>query len=105
MAGMMLSFLDPGNTGRIARISGKDDVRQYLSNLGFVPPDSRFSCAEFHDFRNLHRIRREHPYFEKCHVICCSDAHYLEDIHEPEYQILSGSRKIKDILKALARCE
>lgn len=76
-----------------------------LSNLGFVPPDSRFSCAEFHDFRNLHRIRREHPYFEKCHVICCSDAHYLEDIHEPEYQILSGSRKIKDILKALARCE
>ena len=36
MAGMMLSVLDPGNTGRIARISGKDDVRQYLSNLGFV---------------------------------------------------------------------
>ncbi|HIV53270.1 MAG TPA: PHP domain-containing protein [Candidatus Mediterraneibacter norwichensis] len=76
-----------------------------LSNLGFVPPDSRFSCAEFHDFRNLHRIRREHPYFEKCNVICSSDAHYLEDIHEPEYRILAESRKINDILKALVRCE
>ncbi len=27
-----------------------------LSNLGFVPPDSTFSCAEFHDLKNLHRI-------------------------------------------------
>lgn len=76
-----------------------------LSNLGFVPPDSTFSCAEFHSFRNLHRIRREHPYFEKCSVICSSDAHYLEDIHEPEYQIPAESRKINDILKALTRRE
>ncbi|MDR3766674.1 MAG: FeoA family protein [Butyricicoccus sp.] len=36
MANLMLSFLDPGNTGLITRISGKDEVRQYLSNLGFV---------------------------------------------------------------------
>lgn len=36
MADMMLTFLTPGNTGRIARICGKDDVRQYLANLGFV---------------------------------------------------------------------
>lgn len=33
---MMLTFVDPGCSGRIARISGKDEVRQYLSNLGFV---------------------------------------------------------------------
>ena len=72
-----------------------------LSNLGFVPPDSTFTCAEFHDFQNLHRIRREHPYFEKCSVICCSDAHYLPDIHEPEYQIRAESREISDILTAL----
>lgn len=72
-----------------------------LSNLGFVPPESTFTCAEFHDFGNLHRIRKEHSYFEKCNVICCSDAHYLEDIHEPEYQIWSTGRDIPDILDAL----
>lgn len=74
-----------------------------ISNLGFVPPDSTFTCAEFHDFKNLHRLRQEHPYFEKCNVLCCSDAHYLQDIHEPEYQIFSESRNIPDILHALSR--
>ena len=72
-----------------------------LSNLGFVPPESTFTCAEFHDFKNLHQIRRDHPYFEKCNVICCSDAHYLEDIHEPEYQIYARSRRLADILDSL----
>ena len=74
-----------------------------LSNLGFVPPESTFTCAEFHDFKNLHRIRREHPYFEKCNVICCSDAHYLEDIHEPDYQLFARSRNLPDILDSLCR--
>ena len=72
-----------------------------LSNLGFVPPGSTFTCAEFHDFTNLHRIRKDHPYFETCNVICSSDAHYLEDIHEPEYQLFTRSRQRKDILNAL----
>lgn len=74
-----------------------------LSNLGFIPPDSVFSCAEFHDFRNLHRIRARHSYLNRCNVICCSDAHYLEDIHEPVYQIYARSRRIPDILDALGR--
>ncbi|HJC74623.1 MAG TPA: PHP domain-containing protein [Candidatus Mediterraneibacter faecavium] len=74
-----------------------------LSNLGFVPPGSTFTCAEFHDFKNLHRIRREHPYFENCNVICCSDAHYLQDIHEPEYQLYAKSREISDILETLTK--
>lgn len=73
-----------------------------ISNLGFVPPESTFTCAEFHDFKNLHRIRREHPYFTACNVICCSDAHYLEDIHEPEYQLFAESRSIPDILRAVS---
>lgn len=74
-----------------------------LSNLGFVPPDSTFTCAELHDLKNLHRIMKEHPYFQKCHIICSSDAHYLEDIHEPEYQLFSESRQIKDILRAIEK--
>ena len=72
-----------------------------ISNLGFVPPESTFTCAEFHDFKNLHRLRREDPYFEKCNVVCCSDAHYLGDIHEPEYQLFARSRNIPDILDSL----
>ncbi len=72
-----------------------------LSNLGFVPPDSAFTCAEFHDLKNLHRIQKEHPYFLQCNIISSSDAHYLEDIREPEYQIFSESREIPDILKAI----
>ena len=72
-----------------------------LSNLGFVPPESTFTCAEFHDSKNLHRIRKDHPYFKKCNVICCSDAHYLGDIHEPTHQILAKSRSIEHIFKAL----
>lgn len=74
-----------------------------ISNLGFVPPESTFSCAEFHNFANLHRIRQDHPYFESCNVICCSDAHYLWDISEPRYQLYVKSRSIPDILEALNR--
>ena len=72
-----------------------------LSNLGFVPPDSTFTCAEFHDLKNLHRIQKEHPYFLQCNIISSSDAHYLEDIREPEYQIFSESRESPDILQAI----
>lgn len=74
-----------------------------ISNLGFIPPDSTFTCAEFHDFKSLHRLRKEHPYLETCSVICCSDAHYLQDIHEPDYQIYSASKNISDILNALRK--
>lgn len=33
---MMLTFINPGESGCIARITGKDEMRQFLSNLGFV---------------------------------------------------------------------
>lgn len=72
-----------------------------LSNLGFVPPDSTFTCAEIHDLKNLHKIQKEHPYFLNCNIVSSSDAHYLEDIREPEYQIFAESREIADILKAV----
>ena len=32
-----------------------------LSNLGFVPPDSSFTCAEISTFDHLHQIQKEHP--------------------------------------------
>lgn len=74
-----------------------------LSNLGFVPPDSRFTCAEIKNFDHLHRIQKEHPYFLQCKMLSSSDAHYLEDIHEPDYQIYARSRSVSDILDTLGR--
>lgn len=72
-----------------------------LSNLGFVPPDSTFCCAEIHDFKNLHRIQQEHPYFLNCRMLSSSDAHYLPDIHEPEYQIYPAGKTAADIIAYL----
>lgn len=72
-----------------------------LSNLGFIPPDSRFKCAEIHDMKRLHELKRANPYLENCNILSSSDAHYLQDINEPYYQIISQSREIPDILAAL----
>lgn len=72
-----------------------------LSNLGFVPPDSSFTCAEISTFDHLHQIQKEHPYFLQCKMLSSSDAHYLEDIREPDYQIYAKSQAAKDILEGL----
>ncbi|MFR5601975.1 MAG: PHP domain-containing protein [Lachnospiraceae bacterium] len=72
-----------------------------ISNLGFVPPDSRFRTAEVKDLKNLHRLRKEHPYLNECRIISNSDAHYLQDIHEPDLTILVEEKTIEGILQAL----
>lgn len=73
-----------------------------LSNLGFIPPESVFRCAEVRDLANLHRLKKAHPYLGSCRILSNSDAHYLWDISEPDLQICSLSREIPDILAALA---
>lgn len=55
-----------------------------ISNLGFIPPESEFVTAEVKDLSKLHALKKAHPYLEHCRIISNSDAHYLEDIHEPE---------------------
>ena len=74
-----------------------------LSNLGFIPPDSRFAVAEFARLSNLHRLRKEHPYLDTCNVICNSDAHYLQDIHEPEFTLVVEEVSAEGVLDALVR--
>lgn len=54
-----------------------------MANLGFIPPDSQFKTAEVKDLRQLHRLKKAHPYLEGCRIVSDSDAHYLEHIHEP----------------------
>lgn len=72
-----------------------------IANLGFVPPDSHFTCAELKDLSRLPELRGENPYLNHCHIISNSDAHYLEHIHEPEFAIDAAENTAKAILEAL----
>lgn len=73
-----------------------------ISNLGFVPEDSQFAAAELHDMGNLHRLKRQNPYLEGCRILVDSDAHYLEDIREPEFTIEVPERSARAVLEVLS---
>lgn len=72
-----------------------------LANLGFVPPDSQFCCVELRDMGRLHQIKASNPYIGRCRIICDSDAHYLEQIHEAEYTIYAESAEREKVIEAL----
>lgn len=72
-----------------------------LANLGFVPPDSQFCCVELRDMGRLHQIKASNPYIGRCRIICDSDAHYLEQIHEAEYTIYAESAEREKVIGAL----
>ena len=73
-----------------------------LAALGTVPPDSRFRCFEIKDPKKLHEVRRDNPYLNDCRVIIDSDAHYLENIHEPEYKLVVEENSPECVLEMLA---
>jgi PHP family Zn ribbon phosphoesterase len=54
-----------------------------LSNMGFIPPDSAFHCAEIRHTGFIEKLMKENRYLENCNLITDSDAHYIEDINEP----------------------
>ena len=53
-----------------------------ISNLGMIPPNADFTCAEVNHLDKLHELMRNHPYLKNCRIISDSDAHYLQDINE-----------------------
>lgn len=75
-----------------------------LANLGFVPPDSKFYSAELKNLSNLHEIQSKNPYIAACNIICDSDAHYLEHIHEAGYCIYAEGQETGDIIRVLSGC-
>ncbi len=77
------------------------NANSLLSNLGFVPPDSKFTCFELKNMANLHKLRKENPYLENCNVITDSDAHYLEHINEPVNSLWAEERSVSAVLGAL----
>lgn len=72
-----------------------------LSNLGFIPPDSRFTIAELRHMDSLHRLRKAHPYLEHCKIITNSDAHYLQDMNEPVNTLLLEELSPQGVIAAL----
>ncbi len=74
-----------------------------MANLGFIPPDSQFKTAEVKDLRQLHRLKKAHPYLESCRIVSDSDAHYLEHIHEPGLTLPVEEKSARGVVEALLR--
>lgn len=72
-----------------------------IANLGFIPPDSRFGTAEVKDLGKLHELLRTNPYLKSCKIIHNSDAHYLEQIKEPELTLEVKERSVDGVIRAL----
>lgn len=72
-----------------------------IANLGFIPPDSQFTCAEVRDLNKLSGLLDTQLYLSRCRIISNSDAHYLEHIHEPEHTIDVAGLSAAEIIKAL----
>lgn len=74
-----------------------------ISNLGFIPPESKFNSVELKDLKMLDQLTNSNPILSSCHIISSSDAHYLEDISEPEHMICVPEKNIKSILDTLSK--
>lgn len=72
-----------------------------IANLGFIPPDSRFTTAEVKDLKKLHSLKKANPYLESCRIISNSDAHYLEQINEPQLTLQVEEKNVRGVIKAL----
>lgn len=79
------------------------NANSMLSNLGFVPPDSKFTCYEVKDLTKVDALREQNPYLNQCKVITNSDAHYLEMINEPVNYIHVRERSVEAVLEALKK--
>lgn len=79
------------------------DSTSIISNLGFIPLDSKFKCVEFKDLKKLEQLTNSNPMLSSCSITISSDAHYLEDISEPIHTIQVDKKNIKSILDTLAK--
>ncbi len=71
-----------------------------LSNLGFFPPELVFQTVEI---TAKNRLKMEKEYVEKYNIISNSDAHYLEDIAEPEFSVDIMSKSAENVIRFLCK--
>lgn len=69
-----------------------------ISQLGFVPENSTFSCFEVNDSSSYDALCEKNPYLKTCRVLTSSDAHYLGDINEPVNFINMEEKNVLSIL-------
>lgn len=60
------------------------DSLSILSVLGEIDPMCEFTAAELADKSRVEELRRLHPILNNMKIITDSDAHYLENMREPE---------------------
>ena len=71
-----------------------------LSNLGFFPTELVVGTVEI-TAKNRSRLQEE--YEKKYNIITNSDAHYLEDISEPEFSINVMSKSAEKVIEYLCK--
>lgn len=72
-----------------------------LANLGFIPPESKFTCVELKHKGYYDKLKAQHTYLENCNVISNSDAHRLENINEPVHSIEVSEKTPQALINAL----
>lgn len=77
------------------------NANSLIANLGFIPPDSRFTCAEIKEEGRTEELKEKYPYLNQCRIIHDSDAHYLEHINEPVHFLHAAKKNRREVLKAL----
>ncbi len=74
-----------------------------LGNLGFIPKNSKFTCAEVKRETDWTELQQKYPYLTNCNHLCSSDAHDLNTIHEPIYTISCPDTSRTTILAAIQK--
>jgi PHP family Zn ribbon phosphoesterase len=72
-----------------------------ISNLGFIPEDSAFSCFEMTNAGRLDDYCKRFPYLADCRAITNSDAHTLERINEAVNFLEVEDRSREAVITAL----
>ena len=75
------------------------DSYSVLANLGFMPPDLNVGAVEITD-KNRDNLSKK---YEKYVIITDSDAHYLENISEPNHQLDILNKNIEDFVESLSK--
>ena len=79
------------------------NANSLLANLGYIPPDSQFACAEVKNLEKLPELLEKFPYLKGCCIITDSDAHYLEHMNEPVNWLEAEEKTAEAVLRALVK--
>ena len=63
------------------------DSLSVLSVLGEIDPYCGFKTAELADISKLDGLKAQHPILNDMNIVTCSDAHYLENMRDPEHTL------------------